>query len=563
MQEDYYEAAVIGEFLARHQPKAAGAKRCAHLALAALDALARQEKQAGRDASYEAAKSADLAEYVVSQWADQPEAAVAVEVLLNSAISAGDYDKAMVALKRIPADSAARTDAEVRLGQALWSMYLRRVQELREHKAAGETAKPLDDPKVKQELDVRIKQAQDALEHAVGRLRKAEELSDRDILALVSLAKLYVNQSQCDKAIAILEDKKLGPLTLLEAKNPSTQGEGVPTEIYKTAIRAYVGAEPQQLDKAAAALNSLERLSKEDNKLAGNFTQLLVGIAYDLVQQLDDQGHQGDKEKQARLATAIDKFLSRVQERAGTADYATLSWMATTYESLAAAVSPDESSQTRKLSADAENYYRQAIKAYDEILVRGKSDPNFVPPGDELAIKRHVAIDHRSVGNYDKSIAAFAEILKDKPNLLPVQVEAARAYQMRGENENPVWYGSAIKGGSGPAESIWGWGKVAVKTGNNPKFRDTFHEARYNIALCRKEWAESYKDADKRRQELELAKDAIRGTKDFESTLGGEKWKPQYEKLLKSVQKELDQPVVGLLEFEPKTNEPAANDSKK
>ena len=92
---------------------------------------------------------------------------------------------------------------------------------------------------------------------------------------------------------------------------------------------------------------------------------------------------------------------------------------------------------------------------------------------------------------------------------------------MRGASEKPDWYGSAIKGGSGPAESVWGWGKLSQMTRSNQKFRDTFHQARYNIAVCRKEWAETYKVAEKKRQELELAKDDIRNTRDFESTLGG------------------------------------------
>jgi hypothetical protein len=174
-----------------------------------------------------------------------------------------------------------------------------------------------------------------------------------------------------------------------------------------------------------------------------------------------------------------------------------------------------------------------------------------------------LAIDSRNAGNYDSAIKAFAEMLKQNPNQLIVQVEAARTYQMRGASEKPDWYGSAIKGGSDFADSIWGWGQLARKAGNNPKFRDVFHEARYNVAVCRKEWAETYKDADKKRQELELAKGDIRNTRDYESTMGGDKWKPQYDKLLRSIQKELGQPVIGLVEFEPKTVESATTETKK
>jgi hypothetical protein len=562
-QGNYYEAAAIGEFLARRQPKAAAAQRCAHLALASLDAIARKEKQAGRDSSYETAKLADLAEYVIGRWPDQPEAAVAVEVLLNSALNSGDYEKAMATLKRIPANSKARADAEVRLGHALWSKYLRRVQELREQKSSDGAQSALEDPKNKKELDGLVKQAQEALEHAAARLKKSEEISDSDVRALLSLAQLYVKQSQPEKAIAILEDQTLGPLVLLEAKNPATQAEGIPAEIYNIAMQAYIGAEPQQLDKAAKALDSLEQLYADQGKTAGNYTQLLVGVAYDLVQQLDEVKSSGDKQRQARLAKAIDKFLGRIAERAGTADFNILNWVAVSYESLASAVSQDDPSQTTKPSADAVGYFQQAIKAYDQIFARAKADATFLPAGKEPALKLRLAIDDRNVGNYEAAIGAFAEMLMQNPNQLGVQLEAARTYQMRGANEKPEWYGSAIKGGSGPAESIWGWAKIARMAGNNPKFRDVFHQARYNIAVCRREWAETYKDEDKKRQELELAKADIRSTRDYESTMGGDKWKPQYDKLLKSIQRELGQPVIGLVEFEPKTVESTTTEAKK
>jgi cellulose synthase operon protein C len=561
-QGNYYEAAVIGQFMAKTQPKAAGAQRCAHLALASLDAIARKERQAGRDPSYESGKIAELAQYIIGQWADQPEAAVAVEVLLNSALNSGDYEKAMATLKRIPPDSKARADAEVRLGHALWSKYLRRAAELREQKTGDGTQSALDDPKNKKELESLVKQAQQALEHAAERLRKSEEVSDRGVLAMVALAQLYVKQSQNDKAIAILQDPKIGPLTLLDAKNPAVQAEGIPAEIYRIAVRAYIGAQPSQLDKAAKTLNSLEQLSASEGK-ASNFTQLLVGIAYDLVQQFDDLKSSGDKEKQAQLAKSIDTFLTRILQRAATADFNTLNWVAAAYEDLAGTVSPDDPTQTTKPSADAVTYYQQATKAYDEIFSRAKADAKFMPAGKETALKFRSALDSRNAGKYDSAIAAFAEILKQNPNQLPVQVEAARTYQMRGANEKPDWYGSAIKGGSGPADSVWGWGKISQMTRSSEKFRDTFHQARYNIAVCRKEWAETYKDADKRREELELAKDAIRSTRDFESTMGGDRWKPQYDKLLRSIQKELGQPVIGLIEFEPKTVEPTATETKK
>jgi hypothetical protein len=173
-----------------------------------------------------------------------------------------------------------------------------------------------------------------------------------------------------------------------------------------------------------------------------------------------------------------------------------------------------------------------------------------------------LALDYRSLGDYEKSIAKFVEVLKDKPTLLPVQIEAAYTYQMRGENDNPDYFVGAMLGGRGPAESIWGWNQISQKTARDERFRDVFHEARYNMALCRVEFSASRTTPDEKRKLLELAKGTIRETKRYESTMGGAKWKPQYEKLLREIQKNLGEPVVGLLAFDQEEAERGAAKSQ-
>ncbi|HEY2762119.1 MAG TPA: hypothetical protein VGI75_15280, partial [Pirellulales bacterium] len=281
-------------------------------------------------------------------------------------------------------------------------------------------------------------------------------------------------------------------------------------------------------------------------------TQLLISIAYDLEQQLDELSRQGDQAKITRLEQAFDHFLDRLANRSATADYKTLVWVASTYETLAGKIGQPKDAPPGKPTPEAADAYRKAAKIYQVMLDRSKSDPNFIPANRLLAVKQSLAIADRNAGDYAQSIDAFAGMLKDKPNLLQTQVEAARTYQQRGANEKADWYASAIDGGTGPADSIWGWGKMAAKIANNSKYRDLFHEARYNIALCHQKFGESQSDPEKQKKQFEMAKDAIRTTKQFESTFDDGRWRPQNEKLLRELQKQLDQPVVGLLEFEPK-----------
>src|SRR5262249_13199728 len=136
---------------------------------------------------------------------------------------------------------------------------------------------------------------------------------------------------------------------------------------------------------------------------------------------------------------------------------------------------------------------------------------------------------------------------------------AAYTYQMAGESrQQPEYFSAAIMGGKNGTKSIWGWNQIGQKTSRDERFRDAFNEARYNIALCRLEFAATRTDKEEKRKLLEIAKGTIRDTQNFESGLGGATWKPQFEKALKQIQKELGQSEEGLLEFERERNAEAA-----
>ncbi len=123
---DYYDAALLGEFLAKRFPDSANARPAARIALAAFDALYRQHQHDGdKDLSFERDKIFDLAKYITNRWADQPEADLALDLLIGFYINSGDYQKGSELLNHIKADSPHRADAEAKLGQALWNKYLR------------------------------------------------------------------------------------------------------------------------------------------------------------------------------------------------------------------------------------------------------------------------------------------------------------------------------------------------------------------------------------------------------------------------------------------------------
>ncbi len=419
--------------------------------------------------------------------------------------------------------------------------------------------------KDKPELATLVKQAQEFLESGFSGLHKIDEPTERELLALLSLAQLYLKQSQANKAMAVLEDAKLGPLTLLKKNHAATRSEGIAAEIQRIGLLGYLGAQPPQLEKAMVALDALEKTSLSDAAGKASIMQMLEGIAYELQQKRDDFGNKGDLEKQASTTAALKTMLDRIADRSSAADANTLLRLAEGYEKLAngspATIKPQENG---KQSPEAEANNRRAIKIYEQLLARAKSEPGFLSAEKLIPVRYRLAMQDRALGDFDQATARLAEILKENPTLLSVQIEAARTYQMRGAVEQPEYYIAAIQGGKGDTASIWGWGKLANRTAQDAKFRETFHDARYNIALCRKLHAESRPESDpKRKQLLELAKDSIRDTQQFESTMGGEKWKPKYDALLRELQKQLGQPPVGLYELENKSAEASSAGDKK
>jgi hypothetical protein len=78
------------------------------------------------------------------------------------------------------------------------------------------------------------------------------------------------------------------------------------------------------------------------------------------------------------------------------------------------------------------------------------------------------------------------------------------------------------------------------------RFRDVFHEARYNLALCRLHQARIATDRPQRVRLAEAAENDILATRRLVPDKGGVVWYDRYNDLLKRIQRLVDRPAVGL-----------------
>jgi tetratricopeptide (TPR) repeat protein len=200
---------------------------------------------------------------------------------------------------------------------------------------------------------------------------------------------------------------------------------------------------------------------------------------------------------------------------------------------------------------EAERQYRQAIAAFQEILNRPATDAadhgDLVPaPPAEVTIALRIDLARclRRLSDNPHALSQLLAVLKDHPQMVDAQVEAAYTYQSWGEDK-PEYLDMAIHGGKRYQE-VWGWGELSRRVQSEARFRDVYHEARYNLALCRLRQALIATDRPQRAALAEAAQADILFTQKLFPDMGGAVWYDSYNELLKRIQRLADRPAVGL-----------------
>jgi len=566
-RSNFHDSALLGEFLARRYPSSQGARHCAKIAMVSY--LKLYDEASAQDNTFETRRIIDICDYITRQWPDQDEANEALNTLIPFMIRERKLQEAEDYLSRIPQDSPHRGSAELKTGQALWANYLESSQQVRAWET-GTQQKPdeIDLAARKQDLEQLKTRAKKTLVDGVERMRAAGDSGEMIATAVLSLAQIYVDTGEPAKAVALLEDAKFGLLTLLNAKDPAVTQGRFPEETYKVALRAYVSTLAGASDPAAAIgkAKGIMAALKEHMGQTPAGKQQMVGIYVSLARDLQRQMEIAEREAKGVLGDGFEEFLMSVAEDADELDV--LYWVAETYRGMGEAfvVGPGQA-----LPKQANGYFEKAARAYQKILDRGKKEAGFVSPSMATQIRLQVAKTRRARLEYKEAMDIFEEILKANPTMLPVQVEAARTYQDWGGQPGAGMEQNYVRAmlGARPDKNatdpkqrarnvIWGWSEIGNRTATQVQFRDVFHEARFNLVLCRYNYAVTLKDKEKKAQTLRRCVQDVNVTMSLYSKSVEEKWKAQYDTLLKNVQKALGEPPLGLKALVDKLPPPAA-----
>ena len=538
---EHYDSAVISEFVCRNYPDSVVARQCAKITLASYVSLRQAAVgQSDEDPVFELAHLRAIAEYIVDNWSQQQESQEALTTLINLSIEQGKFDEAERYLTKIAADSTMRAKAELQTGQALWKKYLTDSKQLQQLKQSDNP--PAEQIAVTQKkLDSLKDRIKKILESGTDRL-KSEKMSAARATATLSLAQLYLNTQETEKARALLEEEKNGCLALVASNHASIQGQGYAQETYKTALRTYISSlgSVKSSDVSDAMMKKVEEMMSSLEKIVGDSVagrKRLIGIYIGLASDLEQQIQLAPAASRKSISVGFESFLSRIVE--DSANIKILNWAAEMFFSLGKSNDTGQG----QVTGEAKRFYTQAVSTYTKILELDNSEAN---PNVMIHIQLRIATILRRTGEFQKSVNVLDKILRERNAMLNVQIEATNTFQEWAAAEDVTKYLDAINGVAMNNQSrrkvIWGWATLAKKTSQKPKFIEFFYQARYNLAYCRYQYALA-QQGNTRSQELKLAQRDIMWTAKLNPDLGGVEWKKKFDGLLKKIQQALGQPI--------------------
>ena len=537
----YYDAAILGELLAYHYPKSAGARPAAKIALAAyLEAY----KDGIGDRSIDRQRMAAVAKFISDQWPKEPEAQDAWSTLLAVNIGENRLDEAAACLDKIADQSIERADAELKLGQAWWREYLL------DQRKEGESRPP------QSQLDAQADRAQQFLERGLARAR---EILTKDATirpewptAALALAQIYVGREHAAQAVELLEEPRLGPLVLVQSGHVVARDPEFAVEACKIGLRAYVAT--QALDKAEAMMNQLDKLAAARGEGGqAELTRIYISLGRGLEEEVAALRNAQKPAEMQKVAKAFEKFLERIGQRQGGNTFSSLNWVAQTFSGLGSGYDVP----SRPAPAEARAYFEKSLATDRLIIANAERDKKFLPVPEALyTVEVRAAHSLRRSGKPKEALDLLESVLTARPQLLDAQIEAAGTYMDWGREKDVAYYSLAILGARKPKDLskpqvniFWGWAKIAQIVQLDKNYQGVYHEARLNAARARLYQAEARGGSEKT-DALKRATYEIFITYRTRPDLGGPEYRPQYDQLLKTIQKLLGEKPVGLKAFE-------------
>ncbi len=516
--KQFYEAAVVGQFLSRSAPGDSMGLDGGTVGLSSLQSLLSEADQEQTEAIVKQIEV--FSAYIAKTWPDDPLASSSKGIMIQLAIKNERWEEARKLIDAM-APSEDKAKFQRLMGQLVWNRSLMLRQEKKDEEAMALMPQVISD-----------------LEAGLNGI-SSELVAPEAMQSALILAKADLRTGAADKALAALDHPKYGPLKLVDKLGEPS--ETFKSDLYGAELQAVVGmmtADGQNADALLTrATQTMERLQKsvEGKTDASN---RLVRIYYGLAQDIKQQLGVAPPDQKTKLIGAFRAMLESIG--ASSKDPDTLQWAGQTMLQMGQDMIPP--GQT-KAQGDAKAMLTTAAKILGDLV---KQQGAAASP----ALKFQMSRAHRLNGEYKAAIDQLVEVLTATPNMLDAQIEGALAYEQWAPELKPAYqaesYDRALRGARPNAKKaniIWGWGKLSNMVSGKEQFRDTFFDARYHVALCR------FKQGKASGNNTKLFEQAVKDITQVYALypdMGGAKKKEEFELLMKEIQKALGQSPVGL-----------------
>ncbi|MBO7725214.1 MAG: hypothetical protein J6S40_01995 [Thermoguttaceae bacterium] len=441
----WIDAEVLGDFLLYKRGGSAIAPKAAEISLLAAKSAFREGKKNGveeaeLDELHRAVQS--RAEYIVQKWGGDltgdnllPVVREALIVQMDTAVTAGELDKAKEFLNAIPESSTAYADAAIQFGQSLWSTYIELLNQ------KNEDPESVADATLQEVLE----SARASLEAG---LKKKLELTSGGrgddlptVNAALSLAQIDLLSGRAQEAQEWLLHPNIGPLTLVErrfagvveqaAEKPAEEpaeseeasaeggeapaeesGESAETESAETesteaaesnasatqdlilppsplsdpfqlsaltlGLRVLVAT--QDFEHAEKVMNCLELFVSTGVGSEERLTLVYLQLGKQLQEQIQTLRQSGDVETLRSITSGFEGFLDRISARSQGNTYMTLRWVADTYfnfglglKPAAAAAAPTPAAEGEEAAPETSTDQEDAQNAAEYFKKAGKT----------------------------------------------------------------------------------------------------------------------------------------------------------------------------------------------
>lgn len=514
-QQQPWEALAISEFVALQSQGGSEGLQAANVALGAYGDLLKLADPKAEESLK--SRLEPFAQHLVTTWPESNEASAAMAVLVQIAMTNGLWEKAEEYIQLLPVGSGLasrlRRDAGI-------TTYLKYIEAKRKDSVSDE------------ELSDLRGRAIELLAAGVAD-ESISSLDESGIQAVNILARLYLATNELSNAGKLLSQE----LVDRAAAANSTLSPRVKLDVYLTILQVKIRQMVSEQSIPAQAVTEIKDLVAHLQPLSTGVpdgTQLIaatfVQIAADLKAQIETAG---DIQLRRQLAEGLQIVVAQIGQ---SGDAQTRVWA--TEMMLVVA---DELAQQRTTVQQAHDAYRQASNMIEGVLAEQATAQN-------RKLAAHAA---RGQGDFTNAIEQLAQILIENPNLLDIQMEAARTYDAWGAaRNNPKGYELAMLGNRPDPKTrenlIWGWLKLSNLLAGRKGYETQFFECRFELAQSRYLSALLLTSADEREKAINQAEKAITSVAALYPQMGGPTSKKRFDTLLRKIQTASGKPVNGL-----------------